>query len=265
MEQLHWPLAVLSRAIHFKNLSGASSHVGLSQPQLSRLINQLERELDVILLDRASKRKSAWTPAAFKLAEVYTQSSRRLQYAIHEVVETQMPSQIHIGTLEGLSPFAVELVASLFQISKLQAVHLDIFDQNDLEEKFLNGDLDVCLTSRVPGRQKLKHEFELGYQGFEHVSSKNNFVVQSPYEHGREKRRKGEAGDVGSSNKLFMSNSLALRRMWLTQYGGNGDLPGKVQKEKGKNMLPVTLFAHELFNDSLWKLLLEAARRLKLD
>jgi LysR family transcriptional regulator, transcriptional activator for aaeXAB operon len=261
MEQLHWPLAVLSRAIHFKNLSGASTHVGLSQPQLSRLIGQLERELDVILLDRASKRKSAWTPAAFRLADVYTQSTRRLQYAIHEVVETQMPSQIHIGTLEGLSHFGIELVHNLFQISKLQNVQLDIFDQNDLEEKFLNGDLDVCLTSRVPGRQKLKHQFELGYQSIEQISGVSKFLVQSPYEHGREKKKKAEP----ETNKVFLSNSLALRRMWINNYGGIGALPGSVQKERGKDLLSVTLFAHELFNDSLWKLLLEAARRLKVE
>lgn len=261
MEQLHWPLAVLSRAVHFKNLSGASAHVGLSQPQLSRLISQLERELDVVLLDRTSKRKSAWTPAAFRLAEVYTQSARRLQFAIHEVVETQVPSQIHIGTLEGLSHFAIELVHSLFQISKLQLVQLDIYDQNDLEEKFLNGDLDVCLTSRVPGRQKLKHQFELGYQRIDQINNSSKFLVLSPYEHGREKKKKMD----GESHKMFLSNSLALRRLWLNKYGGQGAVPGNVQKEKGKDLLPVTLFAHELFNESLWKMLLEAARRLKVE
>lgn len=264
MDQLHWPLSVLSRAIHFKNLSGASAHVGLSQPQLSRLINQLERELDVVLLDRTSKRKSAWTPAAFRLAEVYTQTSRRLQYAIHEVVETQIPTQIHMGTLEGLSPFALELVNSLFQISKLHCVQLDIFDQNDLEEKFLNGDLDVCLTSRIPGRQKLKHQFDLGYQGFEHVHGNGKYLVQSPYEHGREKRRRSEI-ESANSQKLFVSNSLALRRMWLNRYGGSGHIPGKVQKTRENDMLPVTLLANDLFNDSLWKLLIEAAKRLKVE
>ena len=49
MDHLHWPLSVLSKAIHHKNLSAAADHIGLSQPQLSRLIAQLEEELGVIV------------------------------------------------------------------------------------------------------------------------------------------------------------------------------------------------------------------------
>lgn len=263
MEQLHWPLHILSRAIHFKNLSGASTHVGLSQPQLSRLVSQIEKELDVILLDRTARRKSGWTPAAFKLAEVYLQSSRKLQAAIHEVVETQIPAEIHIGTLEGLSSLAIELTKLLFNDPRLHLIEVNVFDQNELEEKFLNGDLDLCLSSRTPGRQKLKHEIELGFQmidGYESTEGASVYFVQSPFERGREKRRK----DI-ENQKYFISNSLALRKLWLTKFGGHGMLPGKVRKQKAKELLPVLLIANDLFNEQLWPLVCDAADKLLVD
>jgi LysR family transcriptional regulator, transcriptional activator for aaeXAB operon len=76
VEGLHWPLSVLARAVHYKNLTSASSHVGLSQPQLSRLVSQLEKELNVTLLDRSARRKSGWTPAAHRVAQIYAISSK---------------------------------------------------------------------------------------------------------------------------------------------------------------------------------------------
>lgn len=264
MEQLHWPLHILSRAIHFKNLSGASAHVGLSQPQLSRLVSQIERELDVVLLDRTARRKSGWTPAAFKLAEVYLQSSRKLQAAIHEVVETQVPAEVHIGTLEGLSPIAIELAKILFKDARIHIVELNVFDQNELEEKFLNGDIDLCLSSRAPGRQKLKHQIELGYQtldGYESTEGASVYFVQSPYERGREKRRK----DAHETQKYFISNSLALRKLWLTKYGGHGMLPGRIRKQKAKDLLPVLLFASDIFNETVWNIVATSSEKLTVE
>jgi len=263
MEQLHWPLHVLSRAVHFKNLSGASTHVGLSQPQLSRLITQIEGELNVTLLDRTARRKSGWTPAAFRLAEVYQQSSRKLQAAIHELVETQMPSEIHIGLLEGLSPIALDLTRLLFENSSLHLIELNVFDQNDLEEKFLNGDLDLCLTSRPPSRQKFKHQVELGFQTFDlYKNEATQYFVQSPFEYGREKRKKSA---TPTPQKYFISNSLALRKQWLEQFKGQGVVPGTVRKQKAKDLLPVVLIASELFNESLWKTVVQACKKLEIE
>ena len=61
MQQLYYELGVLAKAVNFKNLSAAALHVGLSQPQLSRIIAKIEEELKIVLLDRSAKRKSGWT------------------------------------------------------------------------------------------------------------------------------------------------------------------------------------------------------------
>src|ERR1035437_5882703 len=109
MTSLSYALSLLSRAVAFRNLSSASLHVGLSQPQLSRLIAKLEAELGMELLDRKVKRKSNWTPQAIQLAELFTQNQRRLENSIRGLQTNQRARQIHIGTLEGLAEVAVSM------------------------------------------------------------------------------------------------------------------------------------------------------------
>src|SRR5690349_4048212 len=136
MEQMHWPLEVLSRSIQYKNLTGAAAHIGLSQPQLSRLIKKLEDEFEVVLLDRVTKRKSSWTSTAHRLAEIYQESSRRLQTSIVELQENFQPKQLRIATLEGLANFTLDFAEAIFENTNVALIELDILDQNELEEKF---------------------------------------------------------------------------------------------------------------------------------
>ncbi|MCB0351621.1 MAG: LysR family transcriptional regulator [Bdellovibrionales bacterium] len=254
MDTLHWPLTVLSKAVHFKNLTGASTHVGLSQPQMSRLIAQLEKEFDVTLLDRSAKRKSAWTPAAHKLAEVYTQNARKLQGSIEEALGAEVPSQVNIGTLEGLKDLALNVAHSLLEHSKITTVELDVFDSNELEEKFINGDLDLIFTSHEPGKQKFKHLIEVGYQTLNEVDSNKDFSVMSPFEYGRLKKK--------PTNKIFISNSLSIRKHWLDSYGGKGTVPSVVKKTKGRDPSPVFIIGGELFSENIWRQIASAAKEL---
>ncbi len=254
MDGLHWPLSVLSRAVHFKNLTSASAHVGLSQPQLSRLVQQLEKEFKVTLLDRSARRKSGWTQTALKLAQVYSNNNRKLKEAVFETIEADTPKEIRFGTLEGISPIALHLTHSILVNSKSVIVELDVYDQTDLEEKFLNGDLDVILTSRPPGKQKLKHRAQIGHQSFDSFAEGEKFLVMSPFEFNMQKRK------AEKNKKVFVSNSLFLRRNWFSKYGGQGDLPGEVHNQKLKNSMPVLLFGAELLNEGIWKILTDESQ-----
>ena len=249
---MHWPVTVLSKAVHFKTLTGASSHVGLSQPQMSRLIAQLEKEFDVVLLDRSAKRKSAWTPAAHKLAEIYSQNARKLQSSIEEALGAQIPSQVNIGTLEGLKDLALNVAHSLMENSKITTVELDVFDSNELEEKFFSGDLDLIFTSHEPGKQKFKHLLEVGYQTLTEIETNKTFSVLSPFEYGRLKKK--------PDRKIFISNSLSIRKNWLDTYGGSGILPSTVKKTKGRDPSPVFIIGTELFSENIWRLVDAAAQ-----
>lgn len=254
MDTLHWPLTILSKAIHFKNLTGASTHVGLSQPQMSRLISQIEKEFDIVLLDRSAKRKSSWTPAAYRLAEIYSQNIRKLHNSIQDAIAAQIPTQVNIGTLEGLKFLSLDVAHTLLEDSKISAVELDVYDSNELEEKFVNGDLDLIFTSHEPGKQKFKHIIEVGFQSLNKIETNNTFSVLSSYEFGRLKKK--------PDNKIFISNSLSVRKYWLETYGGSGTVPSAVKKAKGRDQIPVLIIGAELFNDKIWRAVVAAATKL---
>lgn len=247
MEQIQWPLAVLSRAIHYKNLTSASQHVGLSQPQLSRIIAKLEEELQLVLLDRTSKRQSVWTKSAFELARVYEQSSRKLQHAISELQFNSQPTHIHIGTLEGLLPLATQFAHEVFSHTTTRLIEVDMFDQNEIEAQFTSNKVDLIFTSRIPGKIKPKFILELGHQDFENYTSPSPYDVFSPYEFNREKSKSSK------DRKVFISNSLTARRLWIESYGGLGKLPGKVKASSKKTDHAVLVIGSELLNPQIWE------------
>ena len=172
MDNLHWQLSVLSRAIHYKNLSGASEHIGLSQPQLSRIISRIEGELGVVLLDRSVRRKSGWTPVAFKVAEIYLQSSRKLSSSLQQLQDEDQISQLNVGCLEGMLNLGAHFCQQLFDHSVIQTFELDVYDLSELETRFEKNELDMIFTFREPGKQKYKFVRNLGFQTFKKVDSK---------------------------------------------------------------------------------------------
>ena len=104
MKQLNWDLHVLSRSIAYPNLSAAATHVGLSQPQLSRIVAALEEQYGLQLLDREARRKAAWTPAAYGLVEIYSTTVRQFEGDIQKIAHGQELTHLKVGTLEGLIP-----------------------------------------------------------------------------------------------------------------------------------------------------------------
>lgn len=247
-QHLYYELSILAKAIHFKNLSAAALHVGLSQPQLSRIIAKLENQLKVVLLDRSAKRKSGWTTLAFQLSDVFEKSSRRLQTELQSISTDQMVAELHIGTLEGLSDFALNTSRLCFEKVGVKQITLDIFDLSELEANFLSGDLDLIFTSKIPGRQKFKYMKELGSQRLEKFETSKNFAVLSSFEYRRSVKKELEVFP-----HLFVSNSLSIRRSWLEKNGGTGYLPAEVKKGKSKDTEEVLMIGSELLSPILWE------------
>ena len=178
MHSIHYELSVLAKAIHHKNLSAAALHVGLSQPQLSRIIAKIEDELQVVLLDRSAKRKSGWTPLANQVSEIYEKTQRRMESELKTVSNNEMVAELHIGTLEGLSIFAMKMAEMCFKKVNIKKITLDIYDLSELESHFLSGDLDLIFSSKTPGRQKYKHLLEIGYQRLDKIETKKDTAVK---------------------------------------------------------------------------------------
>lgn len=253
MQQLYYELSVLAKAVNFKNLSAAALHVGLSQPQLSRIIAKIEDELKIVLLDRSAKRKSGWTPVAFQLSEIFEKSIHRLETELQGISNNQMVGELHIGTLEGLSDFALNTSRLCFEEVGVKKITLDIFDLNELEANFLSGNLDMIFTSKQPGRQKFKYLKELGFQKLEHIESSKKFNVLSTFEYGRANKR-----DLESFAHLFVSNSLSIRRSWFEKIGGTGHLPTEAKRARSKDAEPVMMIGSELLNPMLWENIVSA-------
>lgn len=256
MDNIHWQLSILSKAIHYKNLSGAASHVGVSQPQLSRIISRLEEELGVVLLDRTARRKSGWTPVAFKIADTYFRTSRKLTQTLQQLKADDQPTHLTIGTLEGLMGLASDFCAQILTDPKLTLIELNVYDLSELEEKFVKDEVDLIFSSREPGRHKYRHVRDLGYQVFDRRQNSDGPRVLSPYEYAnfaQSTPKRAVKSAATKPSQILVSNSLAVRRLWIETHGGSGSIPSDVRRRKTSDAdTPVVLVASDLMNPAVW-------------
>jgi hypothetical protein len=256
LSQLAWELNVLSHAVAFPNLSAASQQIGISQPQLSRIVAKLEKVLAVVLLSREVKRRATWTPIAIELAQTYSRGSRHLESELKRLIEDSPLKRLRMGTLEGLLPVAAEIGHTLISRLELEALELDVYDLNDLEERFLRGDLDLILTMREPGRRKYTFSKTLGYQALEEKvrsATGHRVRIQSGYEYQSQSTRKKI--DLSDTQASLISNSLSLRRHWIDTYGGSGLFPSPLHARSSGEKLetPVILLGQESLGSRAWK------------
>jgi len=218
-----WELIVLSQCVHFKNLSIASEHVGLSQPQLSRIVKRLEEEFSIRLLDRHSKRDAAWTAEAQRLSESYERCAQDMGRALVKLRQKKPLSRLRIGTLEGLASVACFCAHQLLDQELVQSVDIEVEDLNRLSERFVEGAFDLVFTSRETGQKKHPLHRVLGYQSLVPSGRKDGPLVLSPSEAALP--AKGRSLDF-----QVTSNSLAVRRIWISDYGARGVLPSRIYR-----------------------------------
>lgn len=251
----HWELSVLSRAVAYQNLSGAAGNIGISQPQLSRIVARLEEAVGLELLDRSSRRKSGWTPVAFKLAELYAGSTGALEKQLRALAGSSEPKQLKVGTLEGLAGIAAEFCHALFEKAAIELIELDVHDLHELEELGFKGALDLMFVSRLPGRKKPRHSRLLGHQILEKTGHDEHTLVISPFEHQTHKDAAGrEVSIARAGSRVLVSNSLAVRRRWIEEFGGSGLIPSQVRARGGAGRgSPVYLVGADTIGNGLWR------------
>jgi DNA-binding transcriptional LysR family regulator len=252
MERVTHELSVLSRAVAYKNLSGASLHVGVSQPQLSRIIKRLEETFSVVLLDRSAKRNATWTSTAYRLAEFFSKKMRIIDRELEALIGATQNRQLQVGTLEGLMNMAMPFAHFLLERAGVRLIEIDAFDLDRLEELFGRGDLDLIFTSREPGKKKYQNIRTLGYQSLDPVNTNQHFQVMSTFEYGSKRDK------LKGAEKVLISNSLAIRRAWLKEFGGQGSLPSEPRKQRhsSRDTEPVLMIASDTLSPILWKQLM---------
>lgn len=248
MQNLTYELSVLTKAVQHKNLSAAAVHIGLSQPQLSRLIAKIEAELKIILLDRSARRKSGWTPLAQELALTFSKGMSRLETEITSLAQERDITELRIGTLEGLADIACTFTKQCFDKMGIKVIYLDVLDFRDLDSSFLSGNLDLIFSVRAPSKQKYSHMLEVGYQQMEDVTTDKDYMVCSPFEYtGLDKK------STGAPSHAVVSNSLLVRQKWLHDIGGTGVLPTDAKKGRGKGYFTIYLIGSELLSPKMWE------------
>ena len=253
MDNLHHELLVLSKAVNYKNISTAATNIGLSQPQISRIIARLESNLEVKLLDRGSKRNATWTEPAHRLAEIYKRRMRSLNSEIQQIVGDQMPRFLQVACLEGLLYYASAMCHELLQQTPLEGIELNVYDLSVLEERFVKHKLDLTITSREPGKKKYIHNKLLGFQSLEKQGQSKGFEVLSTFEHNLVSARMYKK--TNSQRKYLISNSLSVRRQWIEEFGGEGIIPSQLTREKLNHgqQTPVFLLAQDDIHPQIWE------------
>jgi len=250
MEYLNWELSVLGRAIAYVNLSGASANIGISQPQLSRIVARIESSLGVRLLDRTAKRKSVWTPAAYTLSGLYSDTFRRFSGEVAKLSTGSIISHVRVGTLEGHSALAMRMCNRFFKLPGISVVDLFVEDLDHLEERFFKREFDLILSLREPGRKRFFFSRLLGYQRLEKTGKPGGVQVMSSFEYASSMH----AGKPRAHGQILVSNSLGVRREWLASLGGNGILPSPLGRARtGKpGEIPVLLVANDDLPRHVW-------------
>jgi DNA-binding transcriptional LysR family regulator len=253
MTLLHWEMSVLCRAVGFPNLTAAADNIGISQPQLSRIVAKLEAELEVSLLDRSSRRKSGWAPTAHELASTYARASESLEKQIRALSGETRPDIVRVGALEGLADLAASFCQSLQKRCEVRTVELNVHDVQPLEDHFLKGRYDLIFVSRMPGRKKPRFERLLGFQVLEPAGKSGGPLVLSSFERVSGKDVRGQDIDTRGAGQFLVSNSLAVRRHWLKTGAGRGLLPSRMTARGGSHDAAVRLIGAEGLPAKLWK------------
>lgn len=248
MEDLNSELSVLSRAIAHPNLSAASSHVGISQSQLSRIVAKIEDQFGFPVLDRESRRHSGWTREAFELVDLYNHTARNFFSSVANLKNDKTPEIIRIGTLEGLVTHAIALANKILTTTTVGTLHLEVFDMSPLEAAFDRHELDVIFTATMTAHKETRFVKQMGFQTIEQMGSGANEVL-SEFEYSSRKRGQKSKG------KMLVTNSLFVRQQCIDLHGARGTLPSKISSKKTgeDNEVAVLVMAQDSMSPAFWR------------
>ncbi len=230
---LAWELSVLERSVKFPTLSVASEHIGISQPQISRIIKKLEDELEVTLLERSSKRQTHWTPSAQKMADEFHKTRQNFRNMLYKNFRPDELFELKIGCLEGLSPLAVHFTKDLFAEDFCSHIELHVFDLSELTDHFHKGDLNIIFSSRSLGKTNQSVKRIIGYQNLAYIGTPDQPLhILSPTEKALSLHSSRHARKHA---KRLITNSLEVKKAWMKDSGVYGSLPSEVFANKRKS------------------------------
>lgn len=139
----------------YKKMSEAAKHLYISQPTVSQIISDLEKEYDTALFERHSKELRI-TPAGSLLLD----SARKI-IAIHEALEQNMKTihsarQLRIGATMTIG---TNLMGTIIEDINTHFPDIDTFvtinNTDHIEQMLLRNELDVALVEGIISRHEI--------------------------------------------------------------------------------------------------------------
>ncbi|MBO5159895.1 MAG: LysR family transcriptional regulator [Lachnospiraceae bacterium] len=139
----------------YKNMSQAAKHLYVSQPTISQIISELEKEYDTALFERHAKELHI-TPAGMLLLE-----NAKQIIAIHETLEQ------HMKTIKSNRPLRIGATMTVGSnimgkiIQELEAFRPDIdcfvtvTNTDHIEEMLLHNELDIALVEGIINHEEI--------------------------------------------------------------------------------------------------------------
>lgn len=185
-----------------KSFRRAATACGVSQPAMSAQIAQLERALDVVLLER-SRARVLPTPAG----EGFLQRARELLSRADDLAQSiasanPLEGTLRVGVVPTIAPYLLPALTPAIRTAHPKLVVRWVEDKTrDALEKLDRGDLDAALLAVVPEMAACDHA----------VVGEDPFVLATPEKHPLAKGKPLGPRDLDGEDVLVLDEGHCFR------------------------------------------------------
>jgi LysR family hydrogen peroxide-inducible transcriptional activator len=156
IQQLNYLIALDT----YRNFSKAADHCFVSQPTLSMQVKKLERDLDIVLIDR-SKQPLIFTEVGKRIVQQARRSLDELKVIDDLISESkgEVKGELSVGIIPTLAPYLIPLFLGDF-LRKHPQVSLSIteFKTDEIIEKLNHEHIDVGILSTPLNESGIKEK-----------------------------------------------------------------------------------------------------------
>ena len=148
-------LEVLEAVDSAGSMAEAGRRLFMTGPGVTQQVQQLERALGVPVFDRLGRRLKLTAAGRHALAAAHDVHARLATLAREmDALSNRDEGVLHLGILATGTHILPPLLAEFRRRAPGIAVHMAVSSREQLTERLLEGDVDLALMGRVPGRDE---------------------------------------------------------------------------------------------------------------
>ena len=148
-------LEVLEAVDSAGSMAEAGRRLFMTGPGVTQQVQQLERALGAPVFDRLGRRLKLTAAGRHALAAAHDVHARLATLAREmDALSNRDEGVLHLGILATGTHILPPLLAEFRQRAPGIAVHMAVSSREQLTERLLEGDVDLALMGRVPGRDE---------------------------------------------------------------------------------------------------------------